>query len=70
MHVTQGDYKPEYKLAEEWEYLLESAKSGNVSDLLRQHHTSQRTANGSFLGTLAPELTDQGYRYYPHLLQQ
>lgn len=62
MPPLQGEYKAEYKLAEEWDYLLEGAKTGNLTQLLYNHHTTLRTDNGTFLGTLAPEVIDRGYR--------
>jgi hypothetical protein len=60
--IAQGEYKPEYKLAEDFDQLLESAKSGDLPQLLHLHHTTQRTINGTFRGTLMPEVTDRGYR--------
>lgn len=56
----QGEYRPEYKLAEDWGPLLEDAAAGKLHATLQQHHEQLRTANGSFRGTLAPDLGPGG----------
>ncbi len=56
----QGEYKPEYKLAEDWGPLLEAAAAGKLHATLQQHHEQLRTANGSFRGTTAPDLAPGG----------
>ena len=61
-NIMQGEYEARYKLAEGWQPLLEMAERGELRDALRQHHLQQRTANGSFIGTLAPQLVDTAYR--------
>lgn len=48
----QGEYKAEYKLADDWELLLEDAKAGKLQDSLQQ--------NTSFQGSALPTLFDNG----------
>ena len=66
--VLQGAYEPQYKLAEQWQALLDSARRGELQGLLRAHAQQQVQGEAGNLpaprsvGLLAPEVAGSSYR--------
>ena len=66
--LMQGTYEAQHKMAEQWQPLLQHARQGSLPALLQVHAARRRGAGAGnatergFLGTLAPEPADAGYR--------